>query len=72
VNPEQSLNPPTQGDVARTGLVQIRVAFFGRQFQCCGKHRNFRVGRFIHGNSIIHPLIREIEPKRAKDSTDLN
>jgi hypothetical protein len=67
VNPEQGFDLSAQGDVARTGLIQICAALIGGQFQGCGKHRNFGVGRFVHGNSIIYPLIREIEAKRAKN-----
>jgi hypothetical protein len=40
--------------------------------RAAGKNGNFGVGRFVHGNSIINPLIREIETKRAKNSADLN
>jgi hypothetical protein len=68
VNPEQGFDLSAQGGVARAGLVQICAALIGGQFQSCGKNGNFRVGRFVHGNSIIYPLIREIETKRAKNS----
>jgi len=58
--------------IARTGLGQVGAALISGQFQRCGKHRNFGVGRFAHGNSIIHHLIRKIEAKRAKNLADLN
>ncbi|SPE60944.1 hypothetical protein SBV1_570003 [Verrucomicrobia bacterium] len=66
--PKQDFDLSAQGGVARAGLVQICGALIGGQFQSCGKYRNFRVGRFIHGDSIIYPLIREIDVKRAENS----
>ena len=71
MNPEQGFDLPAQGGVTRAGLIQIGAALTGGQFQSCGKNGNFRVGRFVHGNLIIHPLIRENETKRAKNSEDL-
>jgi hypothetical protein len=65
VNPEQRFDLSAQGRVAGAGLVQICAAFIGRQFQGCGKNGNFRVGKFVHGNSIIHHLIRENSAKGA-------
>ncbi|MGP8236757.1 MAG: hypothetical protein ACLQVW_15275 [Limisphaerales bacterium] len=70
VNAEQCLDLLAQGLVARTGLAEVRAALIGGQFQGGGKDRNFRVGWFVHGNSLIYYSIREIETKRAKNSTD--
>jgi hypothetical protein len=71
VNPQQGFDLSAQGGVACAGLVQICAALVGGQFQGRGKNGNFRVRRFVHGNSIIYPLIRKIETKRAKNSADL-
>jgi hypothetical protein len=66
VDPEQGFNLSAQGSIARTGLIQIYAASISGQFQGSGKHHNFRVGRFVHGHSIIYPLIREIDVKRGE------
>ncbi len=65
VNPKQRLDLPPQFKVARAGLIQICAALIGGELQGCGKHRDFGIRLFVHGNSIIYPLIREIETKRA-------
>jgi hypothetical protein len=50
----------------------MRASLISGQFHSRSKNRNFGAGRFIHDNSIIYPLIREIETKRAKNSAGLN
>ena len=55
MNAKQVLDLPSQIRIPCASLIQERAALLGGQFQRSRKHRNLRVGRFVHDNPIIHP-----------------